>query len=80
MEYVGVYEARSEMSNLIQRVLQGEEFTITRRGTEVAILTSVDKQRKKRGVEALAQLRSMFKEKPLGTFNELMAWKQEGRR
>jgi len=79
MEHIGIYEARSNMSDLVQRVQQGEEFTITRRGAEVAILTSVDKQRKQRGIEALAKLRAIFKHAPV-TAEEMIAWSKEGRR
>ena len=35
---VGVHEAKTNLSRLLQRVAAGEEIVITRRGTEVARL------------------------------------------
>ena len=80
MHYVGIFEAKNELSKLIQRVERGEDVTITRHGEEVAVITAAKKARAARGREALEQLRELFKEQPLGTFEELMAWKNEGRR
>ena len=39
---VGVCEARAKLSELLDRVTQGEEVVITRRGVPVALLAPVD--------------------------------------
>lgn len=38
---VGVHEAKTQLSRLLERVSAGEEITITRRGEEVARLVPV---------------------------------------
>jgi len=38
MANIGVFEAKNRLSGLIERILRGEEFTITRRGEPVARL------------------------------------------
>ena len=38
---VGVHEAKTQLSRLLERVMAGEEITITRRGEEVARLVPV---------------------------------------
>jgi prevent-host-death family protein len=43
---VGIFESKARLSELIQRVLAGERFYITRRGKRVAELRPVDDERK----------------------------------
>jgi prevent-host-death family protein len=40
---ISVKEARSKLSKLLNRVAQGEEIVITRRGKKVALLVPADK-------------------------------------
>lgn len=44
---VSVYEAKSKLSQMINKALEGEEVVITRNGTDVAKLSPV--QNEKRG-------------------------------
>ena len=80
MEHIGIYETRNELSKLIQRVQQGEEFIITNRGEEVAALVSPKEARQKKAMESLAKIRAAFKKKPPGTLEEMIKWSKEGRR
>jgi prevent-host-death family protein len=41
METIGVYDAKNKLSRLLDRILKGEEFTITRRGEAVARLLPI---------------------------------------
>ncbi len=41
---IGAYDAKTRFSELIERVAEGEEFTITRHGSPVARLVPVKKQ------------------------------------
>ncbi|MGQ0743117.1 MAG: type II toxin-antitoxin system Phd/YefM family antitoxin [Acidimicrobiales bacterium] len=38
---VGVHEAKTHLSRLLERVLEGEEIVIERRGRPVALLTGI---------------------------------------
>ena len=38
MRSIGLFQAKNGLSELVQRVSQGEEFMITRRGKDVAML------------------------------------------
>ncbi len=50
---VGVHEAKTHLSRLLERVTAGEEISITRRGEEVARLVPAARQRPRRlGVDA----------------------------
>ena len=55
---VGVYEAKAKLSELLDRVSQGEEVVITRRGVPVAHLAPVEDRAAKmraavRGLQAI---------------------------
>lgn len=43
---VGVYEAKSKLSQMIDRALEGEEVVITRNGNDTVKLVPVKKERK----------------------------------
>jgi len=42
MDRVGAYEAKTQLSKLLERVLKGERITITKHGVPVAILQPPD--------------------------------------
>lgn len=43
---VGMFESKAKLSELVQRVLAGERFYITRRGKRVAALGPVEEERR----------------------------------
>jgi prevent-host-death family protein len=42
MQIIGAYEAKTHLSQLLDRVTRGERFTITRHGVPVAVLQPPD--------------------------------------
>ena len=76
MTEVGAYEAKTKLSELLERVARGERIVITKHGIPVAILAPVGPQADPRKVEAeLKAFRKGKKLKPL-TLKELI---EEGR-
>jgi prevent-host-death family protein len=55
MSTVSVSEARAVLPEILDRVLAGEEVTITRHGREVAVLVRPDALRVRRADSALAE-------------------------
>jgi prevent-host-death family protein len=56
MDTIGAFEAKTHLSALLERVAQGESFTITKHGRPVATLAPIrkrDPERVRRSVEAL---------------------------
>ena len=47
MSSVGLFDAKTHLSALLERVAKGEEITITKHGTPVAVLVPVAKGYKK---------------------------------
>jgi prevent-host-death family protein len=61
MESIGSFEAKTHLAQLLERVAQGEEFTITKHGKPVARLIPATPTKPKpdvrAAVEAMKQLR-----------------------
>jgi prevent-host-death family protein len=75
---VPLAEAKNKLSELVERVLNGEEIIITRHDRPAAKLVPagpLDRQKVRVAIERMTQLR---KECP-ATLKEIIAWKNEGR-
>lgn len=84
MKQVGIFEAKTHLSALLDEVEQGGEVTITRHGKPVARLVQVhaevtpEEMEKRRA--AIARLRARAKEINLQvTQEEIKEWIEEGR-
>jgi prevent-host-death family protein len=56
MPQVGAYEAKTRLSQLLDRVAKGEEITITKHGVPVAVLAPVRRRSKKDIQAAIAAI------------------------
>ena len=76
---VGAFEAKTKLSELLDRVERGEEIVITRHGRPVARLLPHDSKRSpgkvRKALEDLEALRKSMK----GRGIDWRAWKEEGR-
>lgn len=77
MQEIGVYEAKTKLSELLERVRQGESFIVTHRGTPVARLIPVEDKRPVSDV--IADLRRFRRGRTVAA-GELQQWIKEGRR
>ena len=59
MERIGIYVARSKLSELIERVQSGEEVVLTRHGKAVARLVPEKRRRKRSSAAAVARIRAL---------------------
>ncbi|MDZ7592409.1 MAG: type II toxin-antitoxin system prevent-host-death family antitoxin [Rubrivivax sp.] len=87
METVGLFEAKTHLSELVARAEQGEEVIITRHNKPVAKLvpiSEVSPELFRQRLEAVAGLqaigREMAKRGGPVTLEEILAWRDEGRR
>ncbi len=79
METVGAYEAKTHLSKLLERVIKGEQITITRHGVPVAILQPPVPLRKSEPRKIIAELRK-FREKHTLKGLSIRDMIEEGRR
>jgi prevent-host-death family protein len=83
MDPISLFEAKNRLSALIDQVSEGQEVTITRRGTPVARLVPVttQSQQNRKAVEKLRALRlSIAQRGEAFTRDELRAYRDDGRR
>ncbi len=66
METVGAFEAKTHLSALLERVAQGETFTITRHGKPVAQLVPVERRDPDRIRATIKRMREIAAGQTLG--------------
>jgi prevent-host-death family protein len=77
MAEVGAYEAKTNLSRLLERVERGERITLTRHGRPVAVLGPAEDRRP--AGEVIRELREFRAGRRLGNV-ELRRMVEEGRR
>jgi prevent-host-death family protein len=78
---IGVFEAKSRLSELLERVERGEEIVITRRGRRIARLSALSKRQGAAEIEQLmADVARARKALPQTSWAELRGDRDEGRR
>lgn len=75
---VKISEAKTHLSDLIARVEAGEEFVIARGNDPVAHLTAIRKQSDMQLL--LAEVRAARLKAATSTHDEILSWRDEGRR
>lgn len=75
---VKVHEAKTHLSELLAKVEAGEEVIIARGNDPIARLTRVEP--KSDLAALLAEVRAARAGRPPTTIEEILAWKEEGRR
>ena len=81
MTEIGLFEAKTRLSELVRQVRAGESFIITQRGEPAAELTPIRPKvrRNRRSIaEAVRRLRQMPKVEGV-SHEELRSWIEEGR-
>jgi prevent-host-death family protein len=81
MESVGSFEAKMHLPQLLERVAQGEEFTITKRGKPVSRLVPVAAATPKPDVrQVIEELKAFSKGNTLGEGISIRDLIEDGRR
>ena len=88
MKQVGIFDAKTHLSSLVDEVEKGGEIVITRHGKPVAKLVRAEKSDDRLSPEAVEKRRKALKElreigqrlKINATQEQIKAWIEEGRR
>jgi prevent-host-death family protein len=64
---VGVYEAKTHLTALLERVESGEQFTITKHGKPIARLVPISRADRKRRREIIERLKKFSEGQTLDT-------------
>ena len=85
MKHVGMFEAKTNLSSLVEEVEKGGEVIITRHGKPVAKLVRAEDQvtpdEIARRRKAMEELREMARQRggPRITHEEIKSWMEDGR-
>ncbi len=79
MEAVGAYEAKTHLSQLLDRVARGERIAILRHGVPVAILQPIDRAKDRPAEEIVGQIKRFRSGRRLKGLS-IRAMIEEGRR
>jgi prevent-host-death family protein len=84
MKHVGIFEAKTHLSNLVDEVEKGHEVVITRHGKPVAKLVRAEERHTPEKIaqrrKAIAELREMARQRGLRvSHEEIKSWIEEGR-
>ena len=80
-QQIGVFEAKTHFSKLLEKIEQGNDFIVTKRGKAVARIIPFEKEPEmtfKEAVEQLVEMRKLYRGKP-GSF-DIRAAIEEGRK
>ncbi len=80
MKQIQASEAKAKFAELLDAVERGETVEITRHGKCVAVLASPSVQRSRQVAEARAAIEEIRKRNKPVTREEILAWRDEGRR
>jgi len=80
MQSVGLFQAKNGLSELVERASKGEEFMITRRGEEVAMLVPASRRSRRAPREVIEHIRQTRKGAYLPKGYTLRRLIEEGRR
>ncbi len=80
--HVGLFEAKTHLSKLLDRVEAGEEIVVTRHGKPVAKLSKFDDPAREERIEKLVEhMKELKKKHPVSaTQEEIIEWIRAGRR
>lgn len=80
MKQIQASEAKAKLAELLDEVEKGESIVITRHGKTVARLVPEQDARQQESRRAVAEIREARKHAPRATIEEILAWRDEGRK
>jgi len=80
MKQIQASEAKARFSELLTAVENGETVVITRHGREIAEVRPSEAERRRLIAQARADIEEMRKTAPRVTAEEILSWRDEGRR
>jgi len=80
MKQIQASVAKARLAELLDEVERGETVVITRHGKPIARLVPDEEARKERAARAIERIKELRKHTQPATIEEIIAWKNEGRR
>jgi prevent-host-death family protein len=80
MKHVQASAAKAHFAELLDEVERGETIVITRHGKQIARIVPEDSEREREIRQAMAEIENIRKQNKPATREEILAWRDEGRK
>ena len=80
MQKVGMFEAKTHLPEIVERVQHGEVICLTKRNQEVAFIIPVKTYYQAKNKTLFDDLARLKKRAPLGTIQEILKMRDEGKK
>ena len=80
MRTIGMFDAKTHLPEVIRNVQKGETYMLTNRNQEVAIIMSVSNYYRSSKESSYAKIKDIFKINTLGSSDEILVMRDEGRK
>ncbi|HXO86493.1 MAG TPA: type II toxin-antitoxin system Phd/YefM family antitoxin [Gemmatimonadales bacterium] len=80
MKQIQASQAKAQFAELLDQVERGETIVITRHGRPIARLVREDDERRADALRAMAEIKELRKTAGRATVEEILAWRDEGRK
>ncbi len=80
MKQIQASTAKAQLAELLDEVERGETIVITRHGKPIARIVKEEDERRADALRAMAELKALRKTAGRATVEEILAWRDEGRK
>jgi prevent-host-death family protein len=80
MKQVQASTAKAQLAELLDEVERGDTIVITRHGKRIARLVPDEDGRRENNRQAIAEIKALRKHVKPATVEEILSWRDEGRR
>ncbi|GEM_PF-1105453 len=82
MRSVGMFEAKTHLPKIVTEAIAAgsDGICLTNRGQEVAVIISIEEYRRNKSADFWRRWEALKKQHPIGTAEEVMKFRDEGRR
>jgi prevent-host-death family protein len=80
MKQIQATEAKAKFAEILRTVENGGTIEITRHGRPIARMTPIHASRQEESRRAIAAIREAQKHAPRATVEDILAWRDEGRK
>ncbi len=80
MKHISATDAKARFAELLDQVERGDSVVITRHGKPIIEMKPFADSRREEALRAMAEIEKMRKNAPRVTVEEILAWRDEGRK
>ena len=80
MQTIGMFKAKTHLPEVIRNVQKGQKYIVTNRNQEVAVIMSIEDYKKSFNQFPYEKLKDIFKSGPSVSVDEIISFRDAGRK